>query len=382
MARILALCLLSIFLISGPTFASKSKTQEMESLTKQIKQNTAKIKQKKQLKKKEQASLYKINKDLRFTEKKLTKTKKDLTFTKRRITSGRRKLRTLQKEYNKKKRLLEKRVVDIYKNKQSTWISFIFMPSKFQDMADSPYFFEKLLKMDVKILEDVKLSNSSLRRQQSRLSQQEKRYSSLQKQIKRSEQKLSRKKKQQASKISSLDRQISKIEKENRDLKEASRQIGVTIRELAVGDRGFYGTGKLFKPVKGWISSKFGMRKHPIFKRRIPHNGIDFAAPKGYKIRAADAGKIIVAGEKRRYRGYGKVTVIDHGRRRKDGKRISTLYAHQSRILVKVGDIVKKGDEIGWVGATGYATGPHLHFEMRLDGKPTNPMKFFKKSYL
>ena len=130
------------------------------------------------------------------------------------------------------------------------------------------------------------------------------------------------------------------------------------------------------------LSSRYGKRRHPILGYSKMHKGVDFAAPKGYKIRAADAGKIIVAGKKKRYRGYGKVTVIDHGRRRKDGKRVSTLYAHQSRILIKVGDVVKKGDEIGWVGATGYATGPHLHFEMRLDGKPTNPMKFFKKSYL
>ena len=256
------------------------------------------------------------------------------------------------------------------------------MPSKFQNMADSPYFFEKLLKMDVKILEDVTASNSLLRRQKGRLSKKEKRYATLQNNIRKSEQHLSRKKRQKSSKIVSLDKQISKIEKENRELEEASRQIGVTIRELAIGDRGFYGTGKLLKPVKGWISSKFGMRKHPIFKRRIRHNGIDFAAPKGYKIRAADSGKVIVAGKKKRYRGYGNVTVIDHGRRQKDCKRISTLYAHQSRILIKVGDYVKKGDEIGWVGATGYATGPHLHFELRLDGKPTNPMSFFKRSYL
>ena len=91
---------------------------------------------------------------------------------------------------------------------------------------------------------------------------------------------------------------------------------------------------------------------------------------------------MIVAGTHKRYRGYGKVTVIDHGKRNKDGKRISTLYAHQSRIMIKKGDYVKKGDEIGWVGSTGFATGPHLHFEMRVNGRPVDPLKFINKSYL
>ena len=84
------------------------------------------------------------------------------------------------------------------------------------------------------------------------------------------------------------------------------------------------------------------------------------------------------SGRKSQYRGYGKVTVIDHGRRKSDGKRMSTVYAHQSRIMVREGDFVKKGEDIGLVGATGYATGPHLHFEVRMDGIPVNPLRFLK----
>ncbi|NBV41410.1 M23 family metallopeptidase, partial [bacterium] len=122
----------------------------------------------------------------------------------------------------------------------------------------------------------------------------------------------------------------------------------------------------------------FGYRIHPIFRRRIHHNGIDFAAPAGYRIRAAETGYVIVAGEKREYHGYGKVTVIDHGARHSDGKRISTVYAHQSRVLAKEGELVKQGEEIGWVGSTGYTTGPHLHFEVREDGVPVDPMRYLR----
>jgi murein DD-endopeptidase MepM/ murein hydrolase activator NlpD len=140
----------------------------------------------------------------------------------------------------------------------------------------------------------------------------------------------------------------------------------------------FYGSASFIRPVDGWISSSFGQRFHPIFKRWIKHNGMDFAAPSGHKIRAADSGVVIVAGEKPQYRGYGKVTVIDHGLR-KDGKRIATVYAHQSRILVHEGQMVKQGMEIGWVGSTGYSTGPHLHFEVRENGAPVDPARYIRR---
>ena len=83
-------------------------------------------------------------------------------------------------------------------------------------------------------------------------------------------------------------------------------------------------------------------------------------------------------GQQKKYKGYGKVTIISHGRRSSDRKLIASFYAHQSRILVKKGDIIKKGDTIGLVGSTGYATGPHLHFEIRVDGRPVDPLKYIK----
>jgi murein DD-endopeptidase MepM/ murein hydrolase activator NlpD len=139
----------------------------------------------------------------------------------------------------------------------------------------------------------------------------------------------------------------------------------------------YYGTGRFIKPVSAWLSSLFGYRNHPIYHRRIFHNGVDFAAQTGTPIKAADSGVVIVAGEPARYRGYGKITVIDHGTA-KNGKRICTVYAHQSRIMVSEGTHVKQGDVIGLVGSTGHSTGPHLHFEVRLNGTPVNPLDYLR----
>lgn len=114
------------------------------------------------------------------------------------------------------------------------------------------------------------------------------------------------------------------------------------------------------------ISSPFGYRIHPISKVRKLHAGTDFAAPKGTKVLAAGSGIVITAKE---WGGYGNAIMIDHG----NGK--WTLYAHLSRIRVKEGDEVKAGQHIGDVGSTGASTGPHLHYEVRINSEPVDPMK-------
>ena len=130
-------------------------------------------------------------------------------------------------------------------------------------------------------------------------------------------------------------------------------------------------TGAFLRPCAGRITSYFGYRKHPIFNRTIYHSGVDIGAPMGTPIKAANSGKVIYTGW---YGGYGNVVIIDHGKMQ--GRPTSTLYAHQSSIAVSKGQNVSKGQVIGYVGSTGYSTGPHLHFEVRINGKPVNPLNY------
>jgi len=117
------------------------------------------------------------------------------------------------------------------------------------------------------------------------------------------------------------------------------------------------------------ISSRFGMRWHPILRVNRPHNGVDFAKPRGANIYAVAPGLVIHAGPQG---GYGNTVIIAHG------PRLSTLYAHAHQIFVKAGDEVKRGQVIATVGDTGLATGPHLHFEVRERGTPVDPMKYLE----
>ena len=119
------------------------------------------------------------------------------------------------------------------------------------------------------------------------------------------------------------------------------------------------------------ITSKFTYKRwHPILRRYRPHLGIDFGAKRGTPIHAIASGKVIYAGW---MRGYGKVTKIDHG------YGLISLYAHQSKLLVKRGDFVKRGETIGKVGSTGRSTGPHLHLGFYKRGRAVNPGRYLQR---
>jgi murein DD-endopeptidase MepM/ murein hydrolase activator NlpD len=127
------------------------------------------------------------------------------------------------------------------------------------------------------------------------------------------------------------------------------------------------GTGVFAFPSDAPTSSPFGWRMHPILGYRRFHAGLDFAAGYGSEIHAADSGTVIFAGW---YGGYGKAVIIDHG------KNITTLYGHTSQLYVTEGQSVERGQAIASVGSTGLSTGPHLHFEVRLNGSPVDPANY------
>ena len=124
------------------------------------------------------------------------------------------------------------------------------------------------------------------------------------------------------------------------------------------------GSGRFIYPVNGRISSNYGYRVHPISGARRLHAGMDIAAGTGTPIGAAGNGTVIFAGWRG---GYGNCIMIDHG------GGIVTLYGHQSSLATSVGQSVSTGQTIGYVGSTGYSTGPHLHWEVRVNGSPVDP---------
>lgn len=180
------------------------------------------------------------------------------------------------------------------------------------------------------------------------------------------------------SMIERLKKDKAYYEKTEKELANQSANLQNMIAKLAKNNAGsssqvvVSSTG-FIRPIFGPITSPFGYRIHPIFKSRIYHSGIDIGGPNGGAIKASNDGKVIYSGW---YGGYGKVVILDHGVI--NGQPITTLYAHMSSIGVSNGQMVKKGQTLGREGSTGYSTGPHCHFEVRVNGKPVNPMNYIR----
>lgn len=132
-------------------------------------------------------------------------------------------------------------------------------------------------------------------------------------------------------------------------------------------NHGFFASTPSIWPTDGWVTSEFGYRRSPFTDRREFHKGLDIAGPTGTPVYATAKGKVIAAG---RDGAYGLTVSLDHG------SGIVTSYAHLNSLAVKEGQSVSRGELVGYMGSTGRTTGPHLHYEVRLNGIPVDPMRY------
>lgn len=165
------------------------------------------------------------------------------------------------------------------------------------------------------------------------------------------------------SELTDIQRQIDQI-RQAIDLRRESQE---EIRGFLIDQRSLLSAKPRGWPTRGWMTSGFGMRNSPFSGAVKMHEGLDIAARIGTPIYASADGIVSQSGYEE---GYGKLVAVDHGYGYK------TFYAHTSKIYVKVGQRVKRGDLIAAVGNTGSSTGAHLHYEVRLNGVPLNPKKF------
>lgn len=220
----------------------------------------------------------------------------------------------------------------------------------------------------------------SLKSEYDRIKQQKSKIEEVKNQISLLNQQLFLQKAQFQEQLTAQQQLITRLNTDKQALKAAqqqlaldSRSIGILIKkQLAANspslpNNGIFGTGQLISPSDASITSNFGWRMHPVLGDSRFHSGIDFGDDYGSTIRAADNGVVIFAGW---YGGYGNAVIINHG------EGITTLYAHTSKLYVSEGQNVQVGEAIAAVGSTGLSTGPHLHFEVRKDGEPVDPMDY------
>lgn len=274
------------------------------------------------------------------------------------------------KQYNSRQKATSERLRCIYKTKHTLILDLLVNTDSISQFLDRIYYQNLIIQSDKKKMAELKTEAKNVAALKQRIESEKRQLSGIIKQIDKENSNIKSIIKQNKSMIEKIQKDKRAYERSERELSRQSANL-TTMISKSTKDSGVVVTGGFLMPTQGRITSPYGWRIHPIFKSKIFHTGIDIGAPYGTPIKASNAGKVIYSGW---YGGYGRVVIIDHGSC--TGAPTTTLYAHMSKSAATVGQNVTRGQVIGYVGTTGYATGPHLHFEVRINGKPQNPKNY------
>lgn len=370
-----ALIVFFVFFLFGesnaPSFANEQKAIQIQEKREQAKKQIKKLKL---LERIETGKLYNNQRKLEKTENSLSANKIKYENAQNELERLRAELNRQISEYNEYQRAVSKRVVQIYKSKRSGYVEFLMSSGDLNDFLDRIYYENIIMRIDDKKMADARERALNIKKLKQQMEKQKEYLASTIKTMDKEQKIIQNAIERNERMIDRLKTDRAAWEKSERELAKQSEQLGKFITKTVKDEPKttiVKTSGGFLRPVSGPITSPFGSRIHPIFKRTIFHTGVDLGMPMGAKVKASNSGKVIYVGW---YGGYGKVVIIDHGK--VNGVPVTSLYAHLSSYSVSNGSSVYKGQIIGNVGATGYATGPHLHFEMRENGKPVNPSKY------
>lgn len=327
-------------------------------------------------------TLHKIEKLLRDTEKELQAIEKDLELAQKEIELGEDEL-ILEKQILKERtKLLENRLREIYKRRLTGYLEILFNSESFSDFLTRFRYMKNILSLDAEVINDIRRQMKKIEDNKVNLENREEILSLLKREVKKEKENIEFSIKAKKSIVNKINSQKEVYLKSLKELEQSSQEIKNIIERIykqqeedskRVTQKEVPAItlkpkkGILALPVQGKLISGYGRHKNTDFNTYTFNSGIDISAPLGQVVHAAGSGEVIYTGS---IKGYGQIIIIDHG------GRITTLYAHLSKILIDIGDKVKKGQIVGQVGDSGGVSSTRLHFEVRVEGKPTDPMNW------
>lgn len=365
--KILSALIFLAFLFNTIACCTVFAAQDLEAKKRQTR---AKINHLKWLESVETNKLYKNQQKLENANNNLQQSKTQIVSAQKELNSMQAQLDKARSEYTNLNNILAMHIRKVFKSQRKAFFELLITSEDINMLVDRVYFQKIILKEDydrmavakkkaqeiVTLAYNIEARKRNLERSVASINSQK---AYIDRAIAKNE-----------SMINKLRTDRVAYQKAEKELAKQSASIGSYINKTTKSSDVQVASG-FIKPIQGRITSPFGWRTHPIFNSKSFHSGVDIGGPNLGAIRASNSGKVIYSGW---YGGYGKVVIVEHGI--VNGKPITTLYAHMNSIAVSNGQRVSKGQVIGYEGTTGYSTGPHCHFEVRVNGQPNNPLNY------
>lgn len=368
--RVAGLALAAMFFVSSvPVLADEvdDKQAELNTVQQQMQYQQQRVQKAQQQVESVSEQLRKIQSELDAAQKDYKDIQNKLAATEKQIEKNEAILAQVEQELGKRTKVFNTRIRDIYMHGQLNYLDVLFGAKDFNDFTTRMELLKRIILHDVELMKKIQAERELVLTKKAELDRDRAAILELKKQAEVKRQLVNARKQEREKVLQSAVSERDSAERAYQELLETSRQIEAMIRRIQSGGKPSISSGAMMWPISGPITSEYGWRTHPIFGTARYHSGLDIGADYGEHVAAADNGVVIYADW---MGGYGKAVIIDHG------GGISTLYGHNSELLVREGQTVVKGQTIAYAGSTGYSTGPHVHFEVRKNGEPVNPMEY------
>ena len=390
--RLAAALLSGVVLCGTPAYImaeDEDLTNQLDSIQQQVNQQNAAKADAETVIGSVSEQLRQIEEQLRQATAELGTIKEQRVAVENDITLNERQLAEAQKRLEGRESVFYKRVRDIYINGRLSYLDVVIGSKDFSDFANRLEVLKRIIDSDITLINEIKKERAEIEAHKQKLEADRAKLVELEKAALAKQAEIEQKKAernvvlqkaqndratamQAIEELNASSAQVSAMLKERQAARAAAASAAAAAAAQSSGGQGasdnwVQGTGQLGWPVSGEITSPYGYRVHPIWGTTIYHSGIDIGVDEGTPVHAADGGVVVWSGW---MGGYGYAVVIDHG------NGLSTLYGHNSELAVDEGQSVAKGQVISYAGSTGNSTGPHVHFEVRVNGDPVDPMGY------
>ncbi|MDK2866210.1 MAG: hypothetical protein PWP51_50 [Clostridiales bacterium] len=366
---LLSMIILASSIVWSDNDELKKRERELETLKEKIEALDDSISQNKSLQNTTNTKIVNTTEAIKGLEREIEKLDGNIAQTEDEIVVKTDELADAETQISDKNDLLDSRLRVMYKTGTIGYLEVLFGSEDFSDLLSRIDMLQKVLVHDQNLIRELKEQRDAIIAKKTELEAVKQDLESLFQDKSNKQDQLEGQLKDLVAYKEDLKKDEAALNEAEGELLDEADQLTSVIKNLKLSET--YVGGEMMWPVPGntIITSDFGVRVHPITKKETMHTGIDISASTNTTVVAAQSGTVIYADW---YGGYGKVVIIDHG------GGYSTLYAHNNSLLVSVGDAVSKGDSIAKSGSTGFSTGPHVHFEVRVNGEYVDPIPYVK----